>query len=59
MAVLSLVFATISVYRLNYFLTLIIVIVTLHQVFAKENTMNFAVDAENHITYDNIKLKLN
>lgn len=62
-ATLSLIFATISVYRLNYLLTLTIVVLVLHQLLApqentdiKESAVN---DYENKSNYENIKLKLN
>lgn len=59
MALCTLVFSTISIYRLNYILTLTITVVTLHQLLAPETevTQN-EDDSEERTRYSEIKTKI-
>ncbi|KAJ8975495.1 hypothetical protein NQ317_016371 [Molorchus minor] len=61
-AVLSLMFATVSVYRLNYFLTFTIVVITLHQMLAPKidprGGEDDNVDDETRVKYEDMKTKL-
>ncbi|CAH0564162.1 unnamed protein product [Brassicogethes aeneus] len=57
---LVLIYAPISIYRLNYFLTFVIVLVLLHQIFAPNELIEEENESKNNIEekYENVKAKL-
>ncbi|KAJ8946172.1 hypothetical protein NQ318_004425 [Aromia moschata] len=62
-AIISLIFASISVYRLNYLLSLTIIIITLHQMFAPETPDSRIETDDEDVTktrekYEDVKTKL-
>lgn len=65
MAILCLVYAPIHIYRLNYFITSVILVVTLHQIFApeqpaeeSESSVGAAEEQDPIERYEQIKQKM-
>ncbi|XP_057660044.1 GPI inositol-deacylase isoform X1 [Diorhabda carinulata] len=59
MTLCTLVFSTISIYRLNYILTLTIIVVTLHQLLAPETeVLQIEDDSEERTRFSEIKTKI-